>query len=379
MAAHRAAPVTERLVIAHVVAPAPVGGLERVVRGLAAGHAARGHSVHVINLFDRGDAITPVDMGGFTGPVTHVIETPRRRYWSERAAVRDLCRSVGARIVHTHGYRPDVVAAGVAPSVGARRVTTVHGFTGGSLKARVFERLQVRAFRSFDAVVAVSRTMASFLQQRGVGAERLHCVPNAWSGSPLSPLPRAEARRQLGLPPDATCVGWVGRLSREKGADVLLEALALVAENPIAAFVGDGRELGALRSHAATIGIEKRVMWCGSVPEVSRCYAAFDLFVMSSRTEGTPIVLFEAMTAGIPLVVTSVGGIPDVVGGTEALLVPPEDPRALAAAIDAALADRGAAAARAAAASRRLESGFSAGPWLDRYEAVYNAALGGAR
>jgi glycosyltransferase involved in cell wall biosynthesis len=126
---------------------------------------------------------------------------------------------------------------------------------------------------------------------------------------------------------------------------------------------------------AAARGIRDRIRWHGSLPGASRFFAAFDLFVLSSRTEGTPMVLFEAMAAGVPIVAAAVGGVPDVVGPGEALLVPPDAPDALARAVLDARGDRGATAARSAAARRRLQSEFGLEPWLDRYQQVYRSAI----
>ena len=106
---------------------------------------------------------------------------------------------------------------------------------------------------------------------------------------------------------------------------------------------------------------------------------AFDAWVLSSRTEGTPVTLFEAVAAGVPVVATRVGGVPDVVGEGEAILVPPEDPEALAAAIRAVHASPLAAAARADRASRRVATEFAAAPWLDAYDRAYRRALRGVR
>jgi glycosyltransferase involved in cell wall biosynthesis len=167
-------------------------------------------------------------------------------------------------------------------------------------------------------------------------------------------------------------VGWVGRLGREKGADVLLDALALAPDLPlVASIVGAGREEAALRAQAEALGVADRVRWHGLIGEAGPLFSAFDAFVLSSRTEGTPIALFEAMEAGVPVVATAVGGVPDVVSPAEALLVPPEDPARLAEALRAVRGDPAAAAARARAAATRLREVFGADPWLDRYEEIY--------
>jgi glycosyltransferase involved in cell wall biosynthesis len=361
------------LVVLHVLAPAPFGGLERVVAALATGHGARGLDVHVAGVFEGGGRVTPLPIDGAPGVTQHILTIPRRRYDIERRDVAALGRAIGASILHTHGYRPDVVDAPLARRLGARCVTTVHGFTGGGLKNRLFERLQVRAFHRMDAVVAVSRLLATQLAARGVPPARLHVIPNAWAGLGAPPEDRAAARAALGVARDVPVVGWVGRLSREKAADVLLEALPHVGGAWHAVFVGTGPEQPRLEARAAALGLAQRITWRGDMPQAGRYFPAFDVFVLSSRTEGTPIALFEAMAAGVPVVATRVGGVPDVVTEREAWLVPPEHAGALAAAVQEALDRPVPAAARAAAARTRLDAAFGAAAWLDRYESLYRS------
>jgi glycosyltransferase involved in cell wall biosynthesis len=109
----------------------------------------------------------------------------------------------------------------------------------------------------------------------------------------------------------------------------------------------------------------------GQVTEAARLIKAFDVLVLSSRTEGTPMVLFEAMAARVPVVATAVGGVPDVVSQNEALLVPPDRPDELASAIAAVRNDPAAARTRADAAAKRLATEYAVGPWVERYAAVY--------
>ena len=369
------------MVILHVVAPSDVGGLERVVQGLACEQARAGHDVHVAAVLTGPESdhpfLPPLVRCGAT---VHVVKPGPRGYRRERRAVADLCHGLGPAVVHTHGYRPDVLDGGVARRAGLPVVTTVHGFTGGDTKNRVYEWLQCRALRRFDAVVAVSSPLKTRLVRVGVPEERVHVVqnafvPDAWQGARPA-LDRAAARRALGLGVGARdfVVGWVGRLSHEKGADVLLDALGKVGDVPVvAALVGDGVARRPLEERARRLELNGRVRWCGAVPDAGALFRAFDLFVLSSRTEGTPMVLFEAMDAGVPVIATSVGGVPETVSPREALLVPPERPEALAAALREAYDAPAAMRARADCARERLVA-FAAKPWARRYEAVYRAA-----
>lgn len=360
------------LSIVHLLAPGAVGGLESVVRALSSGQARHGHAVRVIAVQDSLDESHPW-LDGLAEDGVHVVPlpSPGRRYLRERAAVAALCGELRPHVVHTHGYRPDVIGAAGARLAGVPVVSTVHGFTGGGWKNRLYERVQCRALRGFDAVVAVAMSVAERLADAGVPREQLHIIPNAYGGRGTFAAPD-EAREALGVPREVLHIGFIGRLSREKGPDVLLDAVRCLAErNIVVSFLGDGRERRALERQAIAHELGEVVRFHGVVPDAARLLRGFDVVVLSSRTEGTPIVLLEAMAAGVPVVASRVGGVPDVVTTKEALLVPPGQPELLASAIASVLRAPRSAAARANRASVRLAAVASEEPWLRRYEQLY--------
>ena len=163
-------------------------------------------------------------------------------------------------------------------------------------------------------------------------------------------------------------MGWVGRLSAEKGPDTLIEALRELGELPfLVSVVGDGSERPSIELRVRQLALENRVTFHGIVPQAAQYYRSFDALVLSSRTEGTPMGLFEPMDAG---------GVPDVVTTEEALLVLPEDPIALARAIRSVYQDPDGSAARASAVRRRLKTEFALEPWLEQYESIYRRVVG---
>lgn len=356
------------LKILHVLAPADGGGLESVVRGLAGGLAERGHRILVGAIISPGARNGFVDESRAAGIDVRIIEIPSRAYGLERRAVAVLIAEVQADALHSHGYRPDVVDRGVAARAGIPAISTVHGFTGGGWKNRVYERIQVRALRRFDAVVAVSGVLHDQLLHRGVRADRLHLVPNAWSGEP--PLARDEARRQLGLGPEAVVIGWIGRLSAEKGPDLAVRALTGVPAPASLSFIGDGPERESVYRLAQGLGVADRISWHGSVPGAGTLLRAFDAVLLSSRTEGTPMVLLEAMAAGVPVVATAVGGVPAALTPGAGTLVPPGSTEELAAALVGALADARAPSARAGVPPGLADARSR---WLDHYESIYRS------
>ena len=368
---HPIHPVT----ILHIVAPGTVGGVESVVRLLAVEQCRTGCTARVAAIITDDVAEHPFLSALREGGVEVFATTlSGRAYLRERAWIGNLCRRIRPRVVHTHGYRADVLDAGVVRALGITTVTTVHGFTGGDWKNRIYERLQRAAFRRFDAVVAVSRPLARSLEVDGVRPDRLHLLPNAYA-QPAPPLHRGSARRELSVPADRFHIGWVGRVSREKGPDVFVKALPALADLPLAVSVlGDGRELSVVKQLAETLGVSGVISWHGTVRDASRLFPAFDALVLSSRTEGTPIVLLEAMAARVPIVATRVGGVPDILSPEEAILTPADDPAALSMAVRRVYDDPASSAARALAACTRLARQFSVAPWVGEYDRIYHQA-----
>lgn len=306
----------------------------------------------------------------------HVIEVEGRAYSRERAAVRAMCARLKPSIVHTHGYRPDVIDSPAARRLGIPTVTTVHGFTSYGIRGKLYEILQRRAFRHFDAVVAVSQPIAKKLFSVGIEPSRIHVIPNA-TNDIVAPVTRDEARQSLGLGPTDFIIGWVGRLSPEKGPDVFVAALAELTHNNVCACViGDGPQRTALEAQAKSLGIAERIHWAGNIPDAGRLFSAFDVFVLSSRTEGTPIVLIEAVTAGVPVVATRVGGIPDLLSPNEAYLVEPlSAPHDIASAVQLVQSAPEDARRRIAGAAARLACADAHDNWIGEYERVYRTLL----
>jgi len=367
-----------RLRLCYLVAPGFVGGLERVVHGLALGHAARGHEVHVFAVLTP-SAIREPFLTAFEGTsvTVHELRLPPglRHFPAERRAARALLQSLRPDIVHSHGGRPDVLDSGIALQLGIPTVTTIHGesFLGG--RVTFYEWLTWRAYRRFNAVIAVSTRLRERAVLRGVPSDRLHLIRNGWPGG-ITFASREAARQELGLSLEETVVGWLGRMIPVKGADIFLHALAEVGVPKVTAvLIGDGRERTRLESLADQLGLAARIRFVGVIEGGARLLPAFDAFVLSSRSEGTPIVLLEAMIARVPIVASRVGGIPDVVGEGEAVLVQPGDSGALARSLRLVLLDSSAARSMAQRALRRLENGFSTGAWLERHERLYRSLL----
>ncbi len=361
--------------VVHVLAPQAAGGLETVVGMLATAQLARGRAVTVVALLDPWVTTLPFIAAMRTGGVPLVeVRAPPRWYWREARAVGAAADATKSVVLHSHGYRADVIGYWAARSTPWYNVSTVHGFTGRDLKNRFYEWLDLRVLRRFDAAIAVAAPIERRLVESGVLASRVHLVPSGFAPQPT--LSRDEARIALGIDRDVRCIGWVGRLSPEKGADLFLDALREpVCAEVQAVILGDGPERAALEATVRGSGLGSRVRLLGRVQEAAQLMPALDVLVMSSRTEGTPATLLEAMAAGVPAVAFAVGGIPNVLDELSGWLVEPQDVGGLAHAIATVLSQPQEAARRAETARKVVQDRFGLEPWLDRIDRIYEKIL----
>ncbi len=232
-----------------------------------------------------------------------------------------------------------------------------------------------------DAFTAVSERSLDFAaRHEGVDKARATVIPNGIDLAHWRDLPeRAEARRRLGLDPDAFVVGTVGRLHEQKGHRYLLAAAKRVlAERPDTVFVIAG--YGPLRDHlermAKELGVAQQVQFLGFRRDVPTILAATDVFALPSLWEGMSNAILEAMAAARPVIATEVdGNVEQVVDGETGLLVPAADVEALAEALLRLAADPAAARAMGAAGRRRVETTFTIDRMTDAYLDIYARLL----
>jgi glycosyltransferase involved in cell wall biosynthesis len=285
--------------------------------------------------------------------------------------VRRFARS--AHVVHGHDRRSGLWVRALPPPRPTARVYTVHGLPDEylpppagrvrpGLKATVAYRgVDAWLARRADALVVPSLAVARLLVGRlGFPAERMHVIPN---GVPVPAAPVVHG----------DLVGTISTLTPVKGLDVYLRAAALVArQRPDVRFglFGSGAEADRLRALAGSLGLNGRLEAPGHVP-ADTALARLRVFVLSSYMENAPMSLLQAMAAGVPVVATAVGGVPEIVSERTAQLVPAGDEDALAAAITRLLDDPWLAREQAAAARRLVQDRFDASQNADAMLRLY--------
>jgi len=311
------------------------------------------------------------------------------RGWQDTIALRELARlvrRVRPHIVHTHTAKAGVLGRLAARMVGVPVVVhTYHGhvFQGyfSPLKTRLFLGIERWLARRTDWLLTVSEAVRQDLLRLGIGnPERLRVVPLGLDLEPFLACDtlRGQLRAELGVG-NALLVGIIARLVPiKRHEDFLAGAAAVVSRLPNCRFliVGDG-ELGAgLEARSRGLGLDGHVHFLGWRSDLPRVYADLDLVALTSANEGLPVSLIEAMAAARPVVATRVGGVPDLVeDGVTGLLVPPDDPPALAEAMVTLLADPDRRQAMGDAGRKRVHPTYSAERLLRDMDRLYTELL----
>ena len=359
--------------IAEVVLSLDIGGQERLVLRMAQGFHELGHEVHVVTLTAGGHLRS--ELGAI--PVHDVVRRPGfdaslyPRLWR-------LFRSLRFDVVHTHNAVPLEYAAPAARF--ARVPCTVHTKHGHITYSKTSLQLARAATRFVDHFVAVSADTAITAERNErPSKKRLTVIEN---GIPLGKFGADEAARsairdELGIPRDALVVGSVGRLVEEKDYPLLVRAMEpLLGERVRLVIVGEGIVRGEIEAAIAALapGVRRYVTLTGARRDVSRVLTAFDVYASSSRAEGLPLALAEAMASRLPIVATAVGGVPDIVPPQLGVLVPHGDPAALRAPLQRLLGDAAARSSMGEAARNYALGRFAEERMLDRYLALYERA-----
>ena len=231
-------------------------------------------------------------------------------------------------IVHAHDFRSNLVGLYCARRKGIPIVATCHGWIANDLKGHLKKRLDVRLLSRFDRVVAVSQRIKDQLSKGGINSHRVKLIVNALVVEDFQPdASDKEFRHRIGLADETPLSVNVGRLSAEKGQDLLLRALAEVRRSVsdiFLVFVGIGPEEQALRSSAEMLGLSDVVRFAGYCSDMQAVYNSADLVVQSSLTEGMPNVILESLLMQTPVIATSVGGTTEIVEhGKNGYLVEP--------------------------------------------------------
>lgn len=366
-------PPSRRVRVLHLVDNLNYGGMERVIAELIRRADTDRFEPHVLALSYLGHFAE-----GLGDRATLHVASPMSRLSLLRPAslARDIAR-IAPDVAHVHSGVWFKAARAAAMARVPLRIYTDHGRQHPDpLTHRMLDRV---ASAHTDIIVPVSDTLRDHLARFVTRPQALTVIRNGVDTELYQPRLRdGSLHAELGLAPETPLIGSIGRLEPVKGYDVMIAAFAELLRTwsgdtrPALVLVGDGSERARLERDAATLGVTDAMHFRGWRSDIERHLAAYDVFTMSSHSEGTSVSLLEAMSSGLCPVVTRVGGNPAVLGeGLAHRLVPANDAPALAAAWRAALDDPAARARDAVAARERIVAEFSLDAMVRAYEQLY--------
>lgn len=300
--------------------------------------------------------------------------------WRVVGRFKRICAELNPAIWHGHDYKSNLIGLLVRRSHPMRLITTVHGWVKHTWKTPLYYAIDRYCLPRYDEVICVSRDLYEECLALGVPRDRCWHVPNAIDTEEYSRVESTdESKRRLGLSEQRMLVGAVGRLSEEKGFDLLIRACGqLVARgvNLELWIAGEGDQQPTLEKLVADLSLTDRVRLLGFQSDCRAFYQAMDVFVLSSLREGLPNVLLEAMSMSVPVVSTRVAGVPTLLQeGENGLLVEPGRVDELASAMDRLLAD-GSLRRRIGEAGRRtIECNHGFRRRMDRIREIYETSF----
>lgn len=330
------------LSVAAIIDTAIISGPGRQLVAQAVRQSDGGNRFCIVTFRRKGRPDSPfVAYARAMGVRCHVIEEKGRLDVSVFRSLRAVLNDANVKLVQTHGYRPTTVVWALR-ALGWYRGAWIgfyHGETAENRKVKVYHAIDRRLLRAADRIVVMAQSQ---LRRFAPVASRTALLHNAVLDAPRRQS--ADVPRDELSPSPVPRIAVVGRLSHEKGVDVLLDALARlrgVGCDVELVIAGDGPERGALEAQAVRQECGGHVRFLGQLSSVEAVYESSDLVVLPSRSEGLPNVLLEALRHGRFVVATRVGAVPEVLEGTRAgVLVAPGDSAALAEGILLALATR---------------------------------------
>ncbi len=363
--------------VLHLISSAGFYGAENALVSLAAASQKAGACRPVVGVLR--DARNPhqeaADQARQRGLEAEVFACSGRLDPRTIRAIRRKAQEMRVDLMHSHGYKSNFYAYLAARPVGIPVLATCHTGTDRpemTAALRLYDWLDRGILRRVNQVVAVSPAIAEVLRQRGIPAERIAVVPNGVDVERFR-----NARPALALPEGAKAVGMVGRLTAHKGPDCFLEAASIVAVRiPEARFVlvGDGPERSRLERAAAQSGFGDRIVFTGVRHDMPAVYASLSVFALPSYSEGLPMSVLEAMAAGVPVIASRVGAIPQLIESErDGLLVHPGAPAKLAEAIVRVLEHPAWAQELSRSAQQRVMREYSSESMARRYQPLYES------
>jgi len=281
-------------------------------------------------------------------------------------------------LVHTNGYFADIIGVPASRLLGIPHIATCHGFISNDRNLKSYNKLDIMALRFSKRIIAVSEGIKNNLISSGVKRQQVIVLQNAVELSMDDNMflkHRDYVRNKYHIRKEEIVLGYIGRISEEKGLRYLMEAGSKLIHSGVPLkimIVGDGPQKIEMARFAQQAGLQNKVIFAGFQKDIETWLPSMDIFVLPSLTEGTPMALLESMACGIPVIATAVGGVPQIVdSGKNGILVSPAKTEEIVSAILNIITNKDLHKKLSEAGKETIRNRFNLNKWVNEIESIY--------
>lgn len=296
--------------------------------------------------------------------------------------IMNILRKNEFDLLHVHGYFASICSLYIARLMKIQCIATCHGFISTDQKLKFYNQLELIALRACQSIIAVSENVKETLTKNGITSSKIIVMQNAVKfreNNSIDDENRTMKRREIGIESDEFVCGYIGRLSEEKGLKYLilaLEEIRIATVSVRLVVIGDGPQRDTMMKLAKERNLVSRVIFLGFKKNIEDWLPILDLFVLPSLTEGTPMALLEAMSIGLPVIATSVGGVPNIIKDNEnGIQVQPADYKEISRQIENFIRSPEFRKKISENAINTIKTKFNIQTWCRKIENVYETLL----
>lgn len=373
---------SDRPVVMHIIAAMEIAGAEKVLLNLISRKDNCPYEMRVTSFVRGKDGTGTKFLKSVVATDTIVDRIPMYRRWDMRdvKALKRIIKRHNVNLIHSHGYKSDIVGVLASKLTGIPIVATSHGFTCADQKLKRNEKIDRYILRFADKTICVSDGVYNSLVSSGIDKNKLTLIPNAIDFKYFSKPADNNICEEWGISHDKIIIGTAGRLSPEKAHTDLVKAISKIPVDLrcrcCLVIAGDGPEKENILRVANENGVSDNLIMAGYVNDMRSFFKSIDIFCLSSLAEGTPLTALEAAASGIPLVLTSVGGSTALINnGVDGFLVESSAPAQMADALGELIGDENLRNQFAGKALDKLRLKYDVVKWAENFFDIYKKIL----
>ena len=371
----------EKQVVMHFIAAMDIAGSARVVLNLLTQNEISPFEQRVTSFVRASDGTGNkfLSLAQEHGIIVDKIVMYKRWDWGDVKAMTQIIKKHNVKIIHSHGYKSDIVGTFASLKTGVPMIVTAHGFIATDLKLAFYEKIGCLFLHLTKKVICVSENVRKTVRKSGVRSHKILLIPNAVDFEYFSQAAKIDFRKEWGIASDEILIGTAGRLSSEKAQANLIKAFAMIPDeirnNSKLVIAGTGPEYDNLVSIASEFDIDDYLL-LRFINDMRSFYKAIDIFCLPSLTEGSPLTILEAVATSKPIIATRVGSSTELINNsTDGFLVEPGNVEQLISPLKKLISDPQLRKSMGQNLNIKLKTDFNIDTWAKKIFNVYKEIL----